>query len=242
MIFDKKYAGDAAMREQLLKVGSPRSLHEVYGLFYGLLAAPKLVMPSGYIPLILGENQIPFESQEEAQQFMGGLMALWNDLVDCEKKGNFFLPDKDYPATLEGMRQRARDCSSLLAWFFTGLNMGAAGQCDAAEASPRASGVVIGRLLQEVQSYESDLQAEETASEERIVQIAKSLDTLEGALIQCVRDFSLGLKPLRMKVAREMQAMRNESAPQPARSFKVSRNQPCPCGSGKKYKRCCGLN
>ena len=21
---------------------------------------------------------------------------------------------------------------------------------------------------------------------------------------------------------------------------KVSRNEPCPCGSGKKYKRCCG--
>jgi len=22
---------------------------------------------------------------------------------------------------------------------------------------------------------------------------------------------------------------------------KVGRNEPCPCGSGKKYKRCCGL-
>lgn len=21
---------------------------------------------------------------------------------------------------------------------------------------------------------------------------------------------------------------------------KIGRNQPCPCGSGKKYKRCCG--
>ncbi len=23
---------------------------------------------------------------------------------------------------------------------------------------------------------------------------------------------------------------------------KVGRNEPCPCGSGKKYKKCCGLN
>ena len=23
---------------------------------------------------------------------------------------------------------------------------------------------------------------------------------------------------------------------------KVSRNDPCPCGSGKKYKKCCGIN
>jgi uncharacterized protein len=28
---------------------------------------------------------------------------------------------------------------------------------------------------------------------------------------------------------------------QPARSDKVGRNEPCPCGSGKKYKKCCGL-
>ncbi|MCP4385681.1 MAG: hypothetical protein GY798_30450 [Hyphomicrobiales bacterium] len=34
-----------------------------------------------------------------------------------------------------------------------------------------------------------------------------------------------------------------DEPPTMARRFgKVGRNQPCPCGSGKKYKRCCGLN
>lgn len=28
----------------------------------------------------------------------------------------------------------------------------------------------------------------------------------------------------------------------PAHSTKTPRNSPCPCGSGKKYKKCCGLN
>ena len=32
--------------------------------------------------------------------------------------------------------------------------------------------------------------------------------------------------------ARQSQAKRSSS--------KVGRNEPCPCGSGKKYKRCCG--
>lgn len=38
-------------------------------------------------------------------------------------------------------------------------------------------------------------------------------------------------------------------SPEPARvqtvrreSRKVGRNEPCPCGSGKKYKKCCGAN
>ena len=31
------------------------------------------------------------------------------------------------------------------------------------------------------------------------------------------------------------------SKPKPARkAAKIGRNQPCPCGSGKKYKKCCG--
>jgi preprotein translocase subunit SecA len=30
------------------------------------------------------------------------------------------------------------------------------------------------------------------------------------------------------------------AAPQKRESKKVGRNEPCPCGSGKKYKRCCG--
>ena len=30
--------------------------------------------------------------------------------------------------------------------------------------------------------------------------------------------------------------------PQPIRAQpSVGRNEPCPCGSGKKYKKCCGL-
>ena len=29
---------------------------------------------------------------------------------------------------------------------------------------------------------------------------------------------------------------------QPVRAKKIGRNEPCPCGSGKKYKNCCGRN
>jgi uncharacterized protein len=28
----------------------------------------------------------------------------------------------------------------------------------------------------------------------------------------------------------------------PRRATKTGRNDPCPCGSGRKYKRCCGAN
>ncbi|MDJ0823498.1 MAG: SEC-C metal-binding domain-containing protein [Paracoccaceae bacterium] len=31
-------------------------------------------------------------------------------------------------------------------------------------------------------------------------------------------------------------------SPEPFHGKKVGRNAPCPCGSGRKYKHCCGSN
>ena len=38
----------------------------------------------------------------------------------------------------------------------------------------------------------------------------------------------------------EVKAESKEKKPTPFRSNKIGRNEPCPCGSGKKYKKCCG--
>lgn len=37
-----------------------------------------------------------------------------------------------------------------------------------------------------------------------------------------------------------LETKRLSSVKMPARSTKIGRNEPCPCGSGKKYKKCCG--
>ncbi|MFO7296549.1 MAG: SEC-C metal-binding domain-containing protein, partial [Clostridia bacterium] len=47
--------------------------------------------------------------------------------------------------------------------------------------------------------------------------------------------------PKREKVAVPMTATHGEEVRKPVvRSEKIGRNDPCPCGSGKKYKKCCG--
>lgn len=43
-----------------------------------------------------------------------------------------------------------------------------------------------------------------------------------------------------MKFDQTLGITRRTDTDRPARSTKVGRNAPCPCGSGKKYKRCCG--
>jgi uncharacterized protein YecA (UPF0149 family) len=46
-------------------------------------------------------------------------------------------------------------------------------------------------------------------------------------------------------LSQEMQAQQDATKPQKVETIrravpKVGRNDPCPCGSGKKYKKCCG--
>ena len=38
----------------------------------------------------------------------------------------------------------------------------------------------------------------------------------------------------------EVSAAETKKSPKKADGSKVGRNDPCPCGSGKKYKNCCG--
>ena len=52
----------------------------------------------------------------------------------------------------------------------------------------------------------------------------------------------------RKRVSRETAASQSNGTPekrspaQPVRKQKIGVNDPCPCGSGKKYKKCCGAN
>jgi preprotein translocase subunit SecA len=47
-------------------------------------------------------------------------------------------------------------------------------------------------------------------------------------------------KPPPSPMAQVASAARRDTAARPVGKKKVGRNDPCPCGSGKKYKHCCG--
>lgn len=73
-------------------------------------------------------------------------------------------------------------------------------------------------------------------------------------MISAIRDDTIKLiltirihvdeEPKREQVAKPTTAIHGEAdqsiKKQPVKSTKVGRNDPCPCGSGKKYKKCCG--
>nr|WP_295444765.1 PBPRA1643 family SWIM/SEC-C metal-binding motif protein [uncultured Thiodictyon sp.] len=50
--------------------------------------------------------------------------------------------------------------------------------------------------------------------------------------------YVMGIEPDKPEDISDMERMLTPALP--AKSCKIDRNGPCPCGSGKKYKKCCG--
>ncbi len=75
----------------------------------------------------------------------------------------------------------------------------------------------------------------------RIERLAGGLDELEERIVKAGLDQRLlnhGMDSIFFPMPEE--EYEEEEAPAPAAAPKVGRNDPCPCGSGKKYKKCCG--
>lgn len=51
--------------------------------------------------------------------------------------------------------------------------------------------------------------------------------------------YTIGLEPDKPEDITDLEILLNPQEPKIAEK-KIGRNEPCPCGSGKKYKKCCG--
>jgi len=79
-----------------------------------------------------------------------------------------------------------------------------------------------------------------------IVEKAGGLSESEEETLAVALDRRLereGFEPVFMPNEHDGEEHEHQAEPvqEPARSDKIGRNDPCPCGSGKKYKKCCGV-
>jgi uncharacterized protein YecA (UPF0149 family) len=80
-------------------------------------------------------------------------------------------------------------------------------------------------------------QAEQNAA---AVEVSQSISSAGKVLRQKTQvNFGGAGLPL-SEMSRLAATFRGTSAPAPITKQKVGRNEPCPCGSGKKFKKCCG--
>lgn len=241
-ILPDDYCGDEVMAEYLRKADSKILLPGLYGLLYGCLAAPNMVMPSRLIPIIFGEEGANFKSEEEANAFFTNLMFLWNILAHWEPgESSFLLPDIKYPNTDTGFQQRAKDNLFLIEWFMKGLDLGETGEDDFTDEALNDM-ETLASVSVLFANYAGVKVFKEEDVDKNKIENSFLIDDLEGIMAGCIAGINLGLKEARIRVAKEMRDFADvQQRVYQARSKKIPRNEPCPCGSGKKYKKCCGI-
>jgi hypothetical protein len=120
------YTDDNQAREALTKAGSKRTLHEIYGLFYGSLAAPDPADAAEHEPVIFDDEEAsPVISAEDAENARMNLLSLWNFLGKWDpEKDPFYFPEMEYPDNYHGLLQHLKDDLALVQYFTAGLNLG----------------------------------------------------------------------------------------------------------------------
>jgi uncharacterized protein YecA (UPF0149 family) len=191
------------------------------------------VPPSQWLPFIFNEKDPGYASLAEAEDVLKALMALYNDINEGVQQGKVKLPPR-----IE-LRRPAL------------ANLGGD-----APLSGWARGFVIGHdyLSSLWDDYIPEALSGELDSSMLILsffggrrlaeilhnKIAGNTRTLEEMAEDIARLFPGAMKSY-AHLGWSIQAVLNDrDRPQPLRTEKIGRNDPCPCGSGKKYKKCCG--
>jgi uncharacterized protein len=201
------------------------SLLEMDGYMTAVIIGPEQIMPSEWMT-DLWPDQFGFKDAEEAQKITSALMEYYNGIIrhlegPPENYRPLYMPeDPAQPATVE----RAAEWSQ--------------GFWNAITRHPDWRPIIEDKdarcLLVPILAFAK------APDEKALIKYTRRQheEVLKDA-VDNIAEFLLLIRQYWQKY--------NASYDEPAldyqdRSQRVGRNDPCPCGSGKKYKRCCGSN
>jgi uncharacterized protein len=204
----------------LMRHGSDESLldaSEMDGYIAAIVCSPETIEPSRWMQQIWGDEQYApeWENQEDAAQFLTAVFALYHIVIDN------FREDEYQPIYLESTHTET-PVLIVDEWcegFLRGLSLWG--------AMPPADMAVLEQCLYPIRHFTTDEGAEQ-------------LDLMSHGEIEELQN---SIHPqVRMLYQHFFEPVKIASGTFVHATPKVGRNEPCPCGSGKKYKKCCGLH
>ena len=213
--------------EALLALGEETMLlEELDGFIAGLLVCPELIRPGDWLPIVWNrdsEDQQPvFEDLDHVKRVLGLVMEHYNDVARTLMEN----PDRYSP--LFAIDKRNDDV--LWELWIEGFEKAVA-------LRPAAWETFLDADLETVAAMSGMLMLAAIARGDEEV---KDRDTASATAPDKIADWVVILNEWRHANYQPMQSIDPRGAS--ASRKKVGRNDPCPCGSGKKYKKCCGLN
>ena len=190
-------------------------LGEIDGFIAGIVVCPDLIMPGEWLEAIWGEDGAVFTGERQVNEILDLVMGHYNDI----------LRRLNTPGRYAPLLEKDRDGSILWELWASGFAKAVALRPEAwadftlsgDPAVPRA--MAFFRKLDELANQPGD----------QFTEMDEALDTVASELIpQCLEALHLA------RLALLAPTLPRETPQKP-----VGRNDPCPCGSGKKFKKCC---
>ena len=200
------------------------NLEMVDGFFVTLICAPQLVMPSQYMPEVLGGGDEVYESLEQVERFLTILMAHWNHIAYTLQNDDIYLP-----MLLEDSNGVAPG-NDWAKGFLRGMEFHPTDWKELLDDEEHSGAMVPIFALAHEHNPDAEMRPYQEAIDE---------DLREHLLIE----LAVGTKRIYdyFEPHRKMEARAKAAGKTYRREgLKIGRNAPCPCGSGKKYKQCCG--
>ncbi len=186
---------------------------ELDGYFAGILTNAEMIMPSEWLPPIWGGDDPEFDNEAQAQEILGAIMDMYNDINQSLENGThtplYDIDNDDTPmweVWIEGF------------WIAAMLrrNTWLALLKDEGNPERQQAAMVLSRLHQLSHRSETGIK----------------LTELDDVLLESAAD---GI-PVAVEA---LHKHRKQPLAPGLTNKKLGRNEPCPCGSGKKFKKCC---
>lgn len=193
-------------------------LSELDGYLTGLIVSPDLVPQSKWLKKVWGDAPPKFDSMAEMQQFLDLLMRHYNGILD----------DLAQPGTYEPILDTdARSNEVLWELWMDGF-------AQAMKLAPTG--------WNRIRASDDEGPKAALTGISTLASFADDRSTMTGAEEERWHSEAPALIPIWVQMLHEWRLENDKHRPVSAKNEKVGRNDPCPCGSGKKYKKCCGLN
>ena len=204
-------------------IGPPAmSIETLDGYFAALICGPEMVLPSEYLPEIWGPA-FAFSTNQEANDIMSLVMRHWNTIASALLL-TLQEPDVYLPVLLEDKEGVAHG-NAWAQGFMRGVRCRAASWGGMVNSEEHGGPMLPIMLLAHEHDPDPAMRPEPITPEKR----EELLQMMIGALTVIYRYF----EPHRRAGTSAPHEQLRRVGP------KVGRNEPCPCGSGKKYKWCC---
>ena len=222
------------------------TLTGLHGFLFGLAITPEPVVPSEWLPAVFGEEMLELEDEKEGERLLGSLFSAYNKIVQSYNDKTLVFPfeipnlkAKELPLIREWAQGFFRAISLRPSFWKMDEEVEKVGYepDDDADEMATCTAVVMGvafpdeipELFQRTRKKDTLLDKEPVAIEARLfVLLPKAVASMQ-AYAHAIKNGLTIPKP------------RRQSRPtEPLKVVKVGRNDPCPCGRGNKYKKCCG--